>query len=328
MILAVRFPTFSISGYYAVPSALPFESYEVRFHQLGLTFRNDIDTVQAQYTRGQLRIATWAHLVNCSLISGTSIIPALASAASSTLSSINQSVSTEISVGTPRTSAELNDAVHDYPFPSSDAESSGKGKSAISGSLLEELEEPQRRGSVVHATTTISQKIERSLRSTSSLARAVSVGEGDETDREEALLALGEPPQDRGLLLLSEMSSEGNLMGKDYTAQCVEAARENNGFVIGHVAQRGLNEDLEKDNFVVLTPGVGLPKAGQKEDKFGKGDGLGQKYRTPEVVVKMGTDIIIVGRGILTAEDWAVEAERYRKAAWTAYESRVGRGDF
>jgi len=37
----------------------------------------------------------------------------------------------------------------------------------------------------------------------------------------------------------------------------------------------------------------------------------------------MGTDIVIVGRGIVKAEDPVAEAERYRRKAWEAYEERV-----
>jgi uridine monophosphate synthetase len=37
-----------------------------------------------------------------------------------------------------------------------------------------------------------------------------------------------------------------------------------------------------------------------------------------------GADVIIVGRGILEANDRKAEAERYRHEAWSAYEARVG----
>ncbi|XP_023407466.1 uridine 5'-monophosphate synthase isoform X2 [Loxodonta africana] len=56
-----------------------------------------------------------------------------------------------------------------------------------------------------------------------------------------------------------------------------------------------------------------------------EGDNLGQQYSSPqEVVGKGGSDIIIVGRGILTAADRLEAAELYRKAAWEAYLSRLG----
>ncbi|KAL8945755.1 MAG: hypothetical protein Q9222_007749, partial [Ikaeria aurantiellina] len=64
------------------------------------------NTVQSQYARGPLRIATWAHLTNAHLFPGPAIIPSLHTAATSTLISLNQSVSTEITTGTPRGSID------------------------------------------------------------------------------------------------------------------------------------------------------------------------------------------------------------------------------
>lgn len=54
------------------------------------------------------------------------------------------------------------------------------------------------------------------------------------------------------------------------------------------------------------------------------GDNLGQKYLSPqEVISKRGSDVIIVGRGILSASNRPEEAEMYRKAAWESYLSRL-----
>ena len=272
-------------------------------------------TVQAQYTRGPLAIATWAHITNAHVFPGPAIIQALHSAAKDTLLSINQSVSTEISIGTPRLSLDgsINgEEVEDVPPLSSEDSLSPRPSDA-----------GLRKGSIVTATTTISQTFEPGPPSPG-LYRSLSSGEGDIQNKEMALQELGPPPHARGLLLLAEMSSEGNLLNADYTLTCLKLARMNRDFVVGFIAQRSLNAQTE-DTFLTLTPGVNLPPEGIKGD-WATGDGLGQQWRTPkEVVGKDGADIVIVGRGILNAKDRKREAERYRKAAWAAYEERIGR---
>lgn len=153
---------------------------------------------------------------------------------------------------------------------------------------------------------------------------SLSVGEDSDglQDKEKTLEELGAPPHARGLLLLAEMSSAGNLLTPEYTNACIEAARDHPDFVLGFIAQRSLNQEAG-DAFLTFAPGISLPKEG---DKLVKGDGKGQQYRGPnQVIERDGVDVAIVGRGILGATDRAREAERYRKAAWEAYEGRIGR---
>lgn len=53
-------------------------------------------------------------------------------------------------------------------------------------------------------------------------------------------------------------------------------------------------------------------------------DGLGQQYSSPEdVICTKGSDIIIVGRGILASSDRLRAAEEYRTAGWQAYLKRL-----
>ncbi|TIB70518.1 hypothetical protein E3Q24_02884 [Wallemia mellicola] len=117
----------------------------------------------------------------------------------------------------------------------------------------------------------------------------------------------------RGLLLLAQMSSEGSLAVGDYTKASLAMAQRHKDFVIGFIAQEKLGG--ENDDFLILTPGVGLDV---------KGDGMGQQYRTPEEVIKAGTDVIIVGRGVTGSQSTvdyqkaAAEAQRYKKAGWEA----------
>lgn len=55
------------------------------------------------------------------------------------------------------------------------------------------------------------------------------------------------------------------------------------------------------------------------------GDNLGQKYLSPqEVISNKGSDIIIVGRGILAAPNRSEATETYRKMAWESYLQRIG----
>jgi uridine monophosphate synthetase len=272
---------------------------------------DDTGTVQSQYTRGPLSIATWAHLTNAHVFPGPSIITALQSAAASTLTALNQSVFTEISTGTPRRSL--------------DDDTTEEGDSASITIPVPDYHHARTNSSVT-AVTTISQTYEPSP---PVLARSFSSGDGDigPDDREQALQTLGPPPHARGLLLLAEMSSEGNLMTPAYTHACLSAARAHPNFVLGFISQHSLNQK-PTDAFINFTPGVSLPPEGEEEEEeSSKGDGLGQRWRTPaEVVCKEGADVIIVGRGILGARDRRREAERYRKEAWGAYERRIGRG--
>lgn len=144
------------------------------------------------------------------------------------------------------------------------------------------------------------------------------------------LASVGKPKQ-RGLILLAEMSSAGSLFTQDYTREAVKMARKHNDFVMGFVAMKRVDEASETaaleqgattdDDFVILTPGVGLDS---------KGDGMGQQYRTPDEVIKeSGCDVIIVGRGIYGSGDGnpseviVKQAQRYKAAGWKAYEERL-----
>lgn len=105
-------------------------------------------------------------------------------------------------------------------------------------------------------------------------------------------------------------------------ARDARSASTADDFVVGFIAMSRVDEG-EKDDWLILTPGVGL---------VSKGDKMGQQYRTPrEVVYESGCDVIIVGRGIYGIEggEQAVkdEAERYRVEGWKAYEERLKRAD-
>ena len=236
---------------------------------------------------------------------------------------MNTSVATSISTGTPRRSFE---DPADHVIESSEAVESAPGASGESGENYRIYSHARNPSGTVSATTTISQSYEPlSPRQPPALVKSLSRGEEYQRDPQKALSELGTPPHARGLLLLAEMSSEGNLATQDYTKACLQAARQNTDFVLGFICQRSLNS-AEGDNFINMTPGVSLPPEGEGVGVFG--DGKGQRWRDPrEVICNDGADVIIVGRGVLKADDRKREAQRYQQKAWAAYEERLGRSD-
>lgn len=64
-------------------------------------------------------------------------------------------------------------------------------------------------------------------------------------------------------------------------------ASENKDFVIGFICQKKLTED---SGMIHMTPGIKLQQGS---------DSLGQQYTSvDDAIIKNGTDVIIVGRGI------------------------------
>ncbi|OAL44311.1 Orotidine 5'-phosphate decarboxylase [Pyrenochaeta sp. DS3sAY3a] len=276
------------------------------------------ETVQKQYTSGLHRIAFWAEITNAHVLPGPAIVTALEKAAEATVAKYNTAVHTEISAS-PRL-RKINGLDDD-----DDEQEEAQNESAIESPLELDNEERRlsikamdRKHSVVSVTTSISMRTE-------SISPRPELGEDEIINLDTAadLIRLGEVPFMRSLLLLAEMSSEGHLMTPEYQQQTLKIARNHRDFVMGFIAQRSLNSEPE-DNFITMTPGCQLPPPGQEGQKLG--DGLGQQYNTPrKLIFEQGCDIIIVGRGIVRAQDRRSEAERYKKAAWAAYEERIGK---
>lgn len=118
--------------------------------------------------------------------------------------------------------------------------------------------------------------------------------------------------KNRGLLLLAEMSSANHLFSADYIERTVQMAAEFPEFVIGFIAQHKLNNNPA---WIYMTPGIQL-NAGV--------DALGQQYVTPEkALIENHSDMIIVGRGIISAADPLHEAKQYRARGFEAYEQSL-----
>ena len=123
-----------------------------------------------------------------------------------------------------------------------------------------------------------------------------------------------------GVLLLAQMSSRGNLLHPDYTAEVVEKGAAHPG-VFGFIGNGSRPAELKAlraavgDEKMIWTPGVNLAV----------GDGeMGQRYGDPTEAVMAGSDCIIVGSGIHKANDPKQAAQAYAEASWNGLLNRTG----
>ncbi|EMR09553.1 orotidine 5'-phosphate decarboxylase [Pneumocystis murina B123] len=141
----------------------------------------------------------------------------------------------------------------------------------------------------------------------------------------DGLKKIGEP-QGRGLFLLAEMSSKGCLSTEEYVNASIKMAKKNKEFVIGFISIR--RWPILTEEFILMTPGVGYVTNNDSVGnmyKFAERDVYGQQYRTPEnVILDLGSDIIIVGRNIYASgKDIVTETLKYKNAGWKAYMTRI-----
>lgn len=268
------------------------------------------NTVELQYVAGSARIIEWAHIVNVNMVPGKASVTSLAQAAARWRERYPYEVKTSVSVGTP-TAEDFDDG---------DEEAGQGDETPVQDMAYAPRPTDGRKGSIV-STTILTQQYEPAM----SPRLSKTIAENDDSP----FAGIDEAPLSRGLLILAQMSSQGNFMNKEYTQACVEAAREHKDFVMGFVSQESLNSEPD-DMFIHMTPGCQLPPeddegvSDENADAPPRGDGKGQQYNTPQKIIGIcGTDIVIVGRGILKAGDPEEEAERYRSAAWKAYTERV-----
>lgn len=260
-------------------------------------------TVQAQYVEGSAKIIEWSHITNVNMVPGKAVVDTMAEAAARWRQRKHYEVKTDISAEAVGDSDEDSD--------DEDGEDSDEGGPGRRTPMADKPANDGRKASIV-SITTVSQHFEpvNSPRTHDEFA-------GD------LFPDIEEPPLERGLLILAQMSSKGNFMTRAYTDACVESAREHRDYVMGFVSQETLNAQPD-DQFISMTPGCQLPQDTEDEDAEIQGDGKGQQYNTPRKLVGiMGNDIVIVGRGIINAANPRTEAERYRRHAWGAYLERT-----
>lgn len=119
--------------------------------------------------------------------------------------------------------------------------------------------------------------------------------------------------ENRGIVFVSEMSCQGNLITDKYTENAMNIVKNNIDFVAGVVCQnKGV---VDVPGLIQMTPGVKLDEGN---------DQLGQQYNTPEsIIMERGADIGIVGRSILEAKNVEAVAEQYRERLWQSYKQRI-----
>lgn len=122
-------------------------------------------------------------------------------------------------------------------------------------------------------------------------------------------------PNNSGLLLIANMSSEDNLFTDIYIKKTLNMALENMDFVFGFISQNRLRNLETPDPFIIMTPGINIEN---------KNDAFGQNYNSPsEIITKRGCDIGIIGRGIYESSNPLESAQKYRQFLWDAYQSRL-----
>lgn len=120
--------------------------------------------------------------------------------------------------------------------------------------------------------------------------------------------AVSSSQRDIGLLLLAEMTSSGNLITPEYQHDTIEMAKRHPDFIAGWITNHRLTDNPDHIHF---TTGI---KIGDLSDS------LGQQYKTPQLAMSQGSDILIVGRGIIHSSNQAEIAKVYRDASWEQVE--------
>jgi uridine monophosphate synthetase len=124
----------------------------------------------------------------------------------------------------------------------------------------------------------------------------------------------------RGLIMVAQMTSEGNLFTPETTEATIRMSEQYPEFVAGFIGTGSQPEKLMDElaaradpRFLIATPGL------QFDETEGE---LRQRYGDPAKAVLSGSDLMIVGGGIYKARSPVNVAREYRRAGWDAYMKR------
>lgn len=115
--------------------------------------------------------------------------------------------------------------------------------------------------------------------------------------------------KDQGILLIAQMSNKNNLFNDEYVKKTLKIAEKNNTDILGFICQTKIS-----NNFLHFIPGV---------NRHVKKDNSDQKYILPEIAIKNGADVVIIGRGITNQKDILEECKIYQKICWDLYKLRI-----
>ena len=124
-----------------------------------------------------------------------------------------------------------------------------------------------------------------------------------------------EVDREGGVLILAQMSSEGNLLElPGYTDSVVNLGKSHSA-CFGFIGNGSRPNELIKlrdkvgEGKMIWTPGVNLNPNEAR---------LGQRYGDPKEAILSGSDAIIIGSGIHNAEDPKEAAKKYAEISWNA----------
>ena len=113
-----------------------------------------------------------------------------------------------------------------------------------------------------------------------------------------------------GVLVILEMSSQPNLYSPELAKTILSWTQQSNQ-IVGWVCQRSPSRlqlqqaNLHRQDYLCVSPGIHLSQTQQ----------LDQRFRTPLQAITDGIDIMVIGRGIIAADDPIQAVQDYHQEA-------------